>query len=161
MGAYSDDAILADSVRNDVLRRIVAPTLAGMAAEGVTYRGFLYCGLMLTDVGPKVLEYNVRLGDPEAQPIMMRLRSDLAELLLALPQNQLGGNRRPLEPEPCCLRCSRLKGISRPTGNGTGSLRMGECRSCRGRKGVSRQHADGESPVGDQRRQGSGSYRYR
>jgi len=109
MGAYSDDAILGDSLRHDILQRIVAPTLSGMAAEGITYSGFLYCGLMLTDAGPKVLEYNVRLGDPEAQPIMMRLRSDLVELLLALPQNQLGGIDAHWSPNPavCVVLASR------------------------------------------------------
>ncbi len=100
MGAYSDDAILADPVRKDILRRIVAPTLAGMAAEGATYSGFLYCGLMLTDTGPKVLEYNVRMGDPEAQPIMMRLGSDLVELLLGLRQGQLGALEAHWSPNP-------------------------------------------------------------
>jgi phosphoribosylamine--glycine ligase len=109
MGAYSDDALLADSLRQDILRRIVAPTLAGMAAEGATYSGFLYCGLMLTDTGPKVLEYNVRLGDPEAQPIMMRLRSDLVELLLALRQGQLGALDAHGSPNPavCVVLASK------------------------------------------------------
>ncbi len=109
MGAYSDDALLADSLRKDILRRIAAPTLAGMAAEGATYSGFLYCGLMLTDMGPKVLEYNVRLGDPEAQPIMMRLRSDLVELLLALRQGQLGGLEAHWSPNPavCIVLASK------------------------------------------------------
>ena len=60
-----------------------------MAAEGTPYQGFLYCGLMLTAQGPKLLEYNVRMGDPEAQPIVMRLRSDLAELLVALSEDRL------------------------------------------------------------------------
>jgi phosphoribosylamine---glycine ligase len=123
MGAYSDDAILADSLRKDILRRIVAPTLAGMAAEGVTYRGFLYCGLMLTDVGPKVLEYNVRLGDPEAQPIMMRLRSDLVELLLALPQNQLGAIDAHWSPNPAVCVVLASKGY--PEQPETGQLVSG------------------------------------
>jgi phosphoribosylamine--glycine ligase len=109
MGAYSDDALLADSLREDILRRIVAPTLVGMAAEGATYSGFLYCGLMLTSGGPKVLEYNVRLGDPEAQPIMMRLRSDLVGLLLALRQGQLGALDAHWSPNPavCVVLASK------------------------------------------------------
>ena len=110
MGAYSDDGILADSLRNDILRRIVAPTLKGLAAEGVDYSGFLYCGLMLTDAGPKVLEYNVRLGDPEAQSIMMRLRSDLVELLLALRQNQLGAIDAHWSPNPAVCVVLATKG---------------------------------------------------
>ncbi len=109
MGAYSDDGILTESLRSDILRGIVAPTLAGMAAEGAAYRGFLYCGLMLTDTGPKVLEYNVRLGDPEAQPIMMRLRSDLAELLLAVRQGEVGGLDAHWSPNPavCVVLASK------------------------------------------------------
>jgi phosphoribosylamine--glycine ligase len=89
MGAYSDDSILDESSRAGIIRNIVAPTLVGMAAEGTPYQGFLYCGLMLTAEGPKVLEYNVRMGDPEAQPIVMRLRSDLVELLVALNEDRL------------------------------------------------------------------------
>ncbi len=100
MGAYSDDSILDERLRDNIFRRIVAPTLAGMAAEGIPYRGFLYCGLMLTDEGPKVLEYNVRLGDPEAQAILMRLRSDLIELLGALREGQLGALESHWSPSP-------------------------------------------------------------
>jgi phosphoribosylamine---glycine ligase len=109
MGAFSDDTLLADSLRKDILGRIVTPTLEGMAAEGVTHSGFLYCGLMLTDAGPKVLEYNVRLGDPEAQPIMMRLRSDLVEVLLALRQSQLGAIDVHWSPNPavCVVLASK------------------------------------------------------
>ncbi len=89
MGAYSDDSILSEPLHDEILRSIVAPTLAGMEMEGSPYRGFLYCGLMMTPAGPMLLEYNVRLGDPEAQPILMRLRSDLADLLMASREGQL------------------------------------------------------------------------
>jgi phosphoribosylamine--glycine ligase len=100
MGAYSEDAILDESLRADIIRDIVAPTLAGMAAEGTPYQGFLYCGLMLTAGGPKVLEYNVRMGDPEAQPIVMRLRSDMAELLMALGEGRLAAHEPHWSPNP-------------------------------------------------------------
>ncbi len=100
MGAYSDDSLLTAGLRDEVLQRIVHPTLAGMAAEGASYRGFLYCGLMLTEHGPQVLEYNVRLGDPEAQPLMMRLRSDLVEIFLALRQGQIGAMEAHWSPNP-------------------------------------------------------------
>jgi phosphoribosylamine---glycine ligase len=90
MGAYSDDHILDDLVKDDIIRRIIFPTLAGMSGEGSPYRGFLYCGLMLTAQGPQVLEYNVRLGDPEAQPIMMRLRTDLVEAFRSMLNGELG-----------------------------------------------------------------------
>ncbi len=109
MGACSDDSILDDSVRATILRGIVAPTLAGLAGEGITYRGFLYCGLMLTQEGPKVLEYNVRLGDPEAQAILLRLRSDLVDLLRALKDGQLAAVKARWSPNPsvCIVLASR------------------------------------------------------
>jgi phosphoribosylamine--glycine ligase len=100
MGAYSDDAILGERQREEILRRIVSPTLAGMEAEGMPYRGFLYFGLMMTPEGPQVLEYNVRMGDPEAQPILMRLRSDLVELIEAARQGELSGVEAHWTPNP-------------------------------------------------------------
>lgn len=109
MGAYSDDTILDDRQREDILRRIVSPTLAGMAAEGTPYRGFLYFGLMLTADGPKVLEYNVRLGDPETQPTLMRLRSDFVDLLMALREGNLAGLEAHWSPSPavCVVLASK------------------------------------------------------
>jgi len=109
MGAYSEDAILDEPLRNEIIRTIVAPTLMGMAVEGTPYHGFLYCGLMLTSQGPQVLEYNVRMGDPEAQPIVMRLRSDLAELLLALSEDRLATLEPHWSPNPsvCVVLASR------------------------------------------------------
>jgi len=109
MGAYSDDTILTARQRDYILRRIVSPTLAGMAAEGMPYRSFLYVGLMMTAEGPKVLEYNVRMGDPEAQPIMMRLRSDLVELFRAVREEQLGALEAHWSPSPalCVVLASK------------------------------------------------------
>lgn len=109
MGAYSEEAILDERQRQEVLHRIVQPTLAGMAAEGIPFRGFLYCGLMLTEEGPKVLEYNVRMGDPEAQPIMMRLRSDLVELLMRLREGQVAAVEPHWSPNPavCVVLASK------------------------------------------------------
>jgi phosphoribosylamine--glycine ligase len=100
MGAYSEDAILDEPLRAEIIRTIVAPTLVGMAVEGTPYHGFLYCGLMLTSQGPQLLEYNVRMGDPEAQPIVMRLRSDLAELLVALSEDRLATLEPHWSPNP-------------------------------------------------------------
>jgi phosphoribosylamine--glycine ligase len=109
MGAYSEDSILDESLRAEIIRNIVAPTLIGMAAEGTPYQGFLYCGLMLTAQGPKVLEYNVRMGDPEAQPIVMRLRSDLVELLVALSEGRLAALEPHWSPNPsvCVVLASK------------------------------------------------------
>ncbi|MFB3920998.1 MAG: phosphoribosylamine--glycine ligase [Terriglobia bacterium] len=100
MGAYSADSILDEATRDYILRTIVAPTLAGMASEGCAFRGFLYVGLMMTRDGPKVLEYNVRLGDPEAQPIMMRLRSDIVELFKGVREGTLAALDARWTPSP-------------------------------------------------------------
>jgi phosphoribosylamine---glycine ligase len=109
MGAYSDDSILPDDLRDEILARVIEPTLAGMAAEGMPYQGFLYCGLMVTADGPMVLEYNVRMGDPEAQPIVMRLRSDLCELLTASLEGQLTVQAARWSPNPavCVVLASK------------------------------------------------------
>jgi phosphoribosylamine---glycine ligase len=81
MGAYSSDELLPPALRETILSTIVEPTLRGLAADGIPYQGFLYVGLMLTSSGPKVLEFNCRLGDPEAQAIIARADFDLAEVL--------------------------------------------------------------------------------
>jgi len=89
MGAYSPAPILTERHQELVLRDIVIPTLEGMAREGRPYQGILYVGLMLTSEGPKVLEFNARFGDPEAQVILTRLDSDLAEILTAVSTGTL------------------------------------------------------------------------
>jgi len=81
MGAYSSDELLPDGLRETIRTTIVEPTLEGLSADGIDYQGFLYFGLMLTKSGAKVLEFNCRLGDPEAQAILARLDSDLTEIL--------------------------------------------------------------------------------
>ena len=93
MGAYSPTPVLSPILQQTIETRIVAPTLAGLAREQLHYRGFLYIGLMLTEPGPQVLEFNVRLGDPEAQVILPRLSSDLLELLQAAERGQLASQK--------------------------------------------------------------------
>jgi len=83
MGAYSPAPILTEALQREVMDTIMRPTVAAMAAEGRRFKGVLYAGLMITEEGPKVLEFNVRFGDPECQPLMMRLKSDLVPALLA------------------------------------------------------------------------------
>ena len=90
MGSHSPAVVLPAEAAGEILQKIVLPTIQGMDAEGRTYSGCLYVGLMLTDEGPKVLEYNCRFGDPETQPQMMRLEDDLGELLLAVARGNLG-----------------------------------------------------------------------
>jgi phosphoribosylamine--glycine ligase len=83
MGAYSPAPCITDAVAAEVMARMIRPTVAGMAAEGCPFKGVLFAGLMLTAKGPRLLEYNVRFGDPECQPLMMRLESDLLTALVA------------------------------------------------------------------------------
>ncbi len=83
MGAYSSAEIVDDKMQNWLVNHIARPVVAGMKAEGAEYKGVLYCGLMMTARGPMVLEFNCRFGDPETQPILMRLESDLVEALEA------------------------------------------------------------------------------
>jgi phosphoribosylamine--glycine ligase len=89
MGAYSIDEILSDELRQQILDEVIHPTIRGMSKEGRLYRGILYAGLMITRDGPKVLEFNVRLGDPETQVILPRLRSDLLPILRGMAQGNL------------------------------------------------------------------------
>ena len=81
MGAYSPAPLVTEEIMDQIIRQILVPTVHTMRVEGNPFSGVLYAGLMLTKNGPKVLEYNVRFGDPEAQPVFMRLKSDLAQVL--------------------------------------------------------------------------------
>jgi phosphoribosylamine--glycine ligase len=83
MGAYTTPTIVDDQMREWLLTHVARPVVAGMKAEGAEYKGVLYCGLMMTARGPMVLEFNCRFGDPETQPILMRLESDLVEAMEA------------------------------------------------------------------------------
>jgi phosphoribosylamine--glycine ligase len=93
MGAYSTDDLLSSELRQKVLSSVIEPTLRGLAAEGIPYQGFLYFGLMLTASGPKVLEFNCRLGDPEAQAIAVRMDFDLAEILADVAAGRLNPSK--------------------------------------------------------------------
>ncbi|MDE1316631.1 phosphoribosylamine--glycine ligase [Vibrio aestuarianus] len=90
MGAYSPAPVVTAEIHDRVMQEVIYPTVRGMAAEGNPYTGFLYAGLMIDAAGtPKVIEYNCRFGDPETQPIMMRMQSDLVELCLAAIDGKL------------------------------------------------------------------------
>jgi phosphoribosylamine--glycine ligase len=90
MGAYSPAPVVTPEIHAKVMREVIQPTLAGMSREGMPYTGFLYAGLMIDAAGnPRVLEFNCRLGDPETQPIMMRLKSDLVDLVEAAIERRL------------------------------------------------------------------------
>jgi phosphoribosylamine--glycine ligase len=98
MGAYSTDELLPDDLREIIRTTIVEPTLHGLAADGIHYQGFLYIGLMLTSSGPRVLEFNCRLGDPEAQAILARLDFDLAEILSDVAAGRLDPSKLRWKP---------------------------------------------------------------
>ncbi|MEO0462515.1 MAG: phosphoribosylamine--glycine ligase [Pseudomonadota bacterium] len=91
MGAYSPAPVLTPQLQTRVIEEIIRPTVETMHAEGTPYCGVLYAGLMLTADGPKLIEYNCRFGDPECQVLMMRLESDLAQIMLACANGELAG----------------------------------------------------------------------
>jgi phosphoribosylamine--glycine ligase len=100
MGAYSPAPVITDELMDRITREILVPIVDGMNRTGTPYRGVLYAGVMVTAGGPRVLEFNVRMGDPETQPILARLKSDLLEVCLAvcegrLDQIRLDWDRRP------------------------------------------------------------------
>ena len=90
MGAITDESVIQADTLEEVISEIVEPTLRGARADGIPFRGVLFIGLMLTREGPKVLEYNVRFGDPETQAILIRLQSDLTEIFDAIVDQRLG-----------------------------------------------------------------------
>jgi phosphoribosylamine--glycine ligase len=100
MGAFAPSPLVTEETERRVLDEIVRPVLAGMAAEGQPYRGFLYVGLMLTDTGPKVIEFNVRFGDPEAQVVLPMLDEDLSRLLAAAASGALPARPARFRNEP-------------------------------------------------------------
>ncbi|WP_163577489.1 phosphoribosylamine--glycine ligase [Halomonas faecis] len=99
MGAYSPAPVVTEAVHERIIQRVIQPTVQGMAAEGYPYTGFLYAGLMIDPEGnPRVIEFNCRFGDPETQPILLRLESDLAALCLAGARGELAGHTCDWEP---------------------------------------------------------------
>jgi phosphoribosylamine--glycine ligase len=98
MGAYSSDDLLPSALRERIVAEIVEPTLHGLAADGIRYLGFLYVGIMLTKNGPKVLEFNCRLGDPETQAIMARVDFDLAEVLAEVAARRIDASKLKWKP---------------------------------------------------------------
>jgi phosphoribosylamine--glycine ligase len=89
MGAYSPTPFATAEVHDQIMVRIIAPTVAGMKTRGTPFRGVLYAGVMLTEQGPKLFEYNVRFGDPECQVLMLRMMSDIVPAMLAACDGQL------------------------------------------------------------------------
>ena len=100
MGAYSPPPVFTEALREQVMAEVVRPTLAEMARRGTPFRGVLFAGLMLTAQGPKLIEFNVRFGDPECQALMVRLRSDLLLALLAAADGELRDFTLRWDPRP-------------------------------------------------------------
>ena len=100
MGAYSYAGLLDQQMTHWLLQHIAIPVVEGMKAEGMEYKGILYCGLMMTARGPQVLEFNCRFGDPETQPILMRLESDLLEAIEASVEGRVSDGDFRWSPEP-------------------------------------------------------------
>ncbi len=98
MGAYSPAPVVSEKVHREVMDTILRPTIAAMDAEGRRYRGVLYAGLMIRDGKPKVLEYNARFGDPETQPLLMRMKSDLLPVLEATIDGTLSRQKAEWDP---------------------------------------------------------------
>ena len=92
MGAYSPAPVMTPEIYQDTLDRVIWPTVKGLAERGTPYQGVLYAGLMLTESGPRLVEYNARFGDPETQVMMLRMQSDLLPLLLATATGTLAGH---------------------------------------------------------------------
>ena len=100
MGAYSPAPVVTDSLMDQITREILVPIVDGMNRSGTPYRGVLYAGIMVTPAGPRVLEFNVRFGDPETQPILIRLKSDLLEVCSAVCDGKLDRVTLEWDPRP-------------------------------------------------------------
>jgi phosphoribosylamine--glycine ligase len=110
MGAYSPAAVMTPELVAQTIEVIIEPTVRGMKARGTPYQGVLYAGLMLTRDGPKLIEYNARFGDPETQVLMVRLESDLLELLFATATGALKGKEARWRPEAALTTVMAAKG---------------------------------------------------
>ena len=124
MGTYSPPPVLTDALVEQAWRELVVPTIEGMAAEGCPYVGVLYAGLMLTESGPKLVEYNARFGDPECQTLMLRLESDLVPLLLAAAKGELASAAAPVWRDEAAI-CVVLAAEGYPDAPKTGGLIQG------------------------------------
>jgi len=119
MGAYSPAPILTEELARKTMDQIVLPTLAELARRGTPYRGVLYAGLMITDKQPRLIEYNVRFGDPECQPLMMRLGAQALDLMLACAEGKLEGMKINWADDHALTVVMAAKGYPGPYSKGT------------------------------------------
>ncbi len=115
MGAYSPTPRLTPAIMDQVVGQILVPVVHAMNREGRTYKGLIYAGLMLTKGGPKVIEFNVRLGDPEAQPVLMRLEGGLLDILEAVLDGKLDEIDLSYDERPACCVVMASEGYPGPT----------------------------------------------
>ena len=101
MGAYSPAPVITEALFNEILGTVIKPVIRTLAKDGTPYKGALYAGIMVTEGGPYVLEFNARFGDPETQAILPRLKSDLIEALERSADGNLGDYRLEWDPRPC------------------------------------------------------------
>ena len=118
MGAYSPTPVVTPAMLRSIERDVLVPVVDGLVRDGIEYKGILYAGLMLTTNGPKVLEFNCRFGDPETQPLMLRLKSDLAEVMLAVAEGRLDQVELKWDERPAIAVVATSKGYpgKYPTG---------------------------------------------
>jgi phosphoribosylamine--glycine ligase len=119
MGAYSPAPIITELMQKQIMERVMIPAIRGMATEGRPYKGVLYAGLMIGTGGVKVLEFNARLGDPEAQPLLLRMKSDLVPLLEAVVDGQLRGQTIDWKPDASVCVVMTSKGYPGSYDQGT------------------------------------------
>ena len=114
MGAYSPAPVITKDLMTNIVFNIIGPTIQGMQSEGMPFKGVLYAGVMVTSEGPKVLEYNVRLGDPETQAVLPRLKTDFVDLCLASAQGRLESFSLLWDPRPCVCVVLSARGYPGP-----------------------------------------------
>ena len=110
MGAYSPSLIINKSLEEKIINKIIIPTIKGMIELGCPYKGILYAGLMIKDNEPKLIEYNIRFGDPECQVLMMRLEDDLLELIISSIEENLDNKKIHWSKDPCITIVAASKG---------------------------------------------------
>jgi phosphoribosylamine---glycine ligase len=150
MGAYSPPSMMTPSLSEQVMREIVAPTVAGMRVRGTPFRGVLFAGLMIGDDGPKVIEFNVRFGDPEAEVILTRLQDDLIEFLWGAAVGALPERAPEFSEDAALAVVMAARGYPGPAPKGS---RIGGLREAADLPGVSILHAatrrDGDAILAD------------
>ena len=119
MGAYSPADIMTPELQEQIVQEIIEPTVRGLRERGTPYQGVLYAGLMLTEEGPKLIEYNARFGDPETQVMMLRLQSDLLELLHATASGELAGHNPSWSQKTALTVVMASRGYPGPYQSGT------------------------------------------